>query len=119
MLLTFALTYVFGCMLSIALMSIVIHQMSVYSVLANEPGLTDPNSALSVMVKDFMTKYGSNFRTFKHGALHGTVTALFIGLPIIGVISLFERRRFAYVAVHTGYWIVTLALMGGIICQFA
>jgi uncharacterized membrane protein len=119
MLVIVILTYVFGCMLSMALVGLVIHQISLYSILANEPGLKDPHSSLSMMVKDFMAKYGQKFRTFKHGAFHGTIAALFIALPVIGTISLFERRRFAYIAIHTGYWILTLALMGGVICQFA
>src|SRR5215217_4881807 len=118
MFLTFGLVYVFGLMLSMMLMGVVIHQMSVYSVLMNEPGLNDPNSELGKYVSDFMAKYGRNFRTFKHGVLHGTMTALFFGIPVMGTVSLFEQRSFSYFAVHMGYWIITLALMGGVICQF-
>jgi len=32
---------------------------------------------------------------------------------------MFERRGFKYIAIHGGYWMLTLGLMGGIICQFA
>ncbi len=112
------ITYVLGFMLSAILMALVIHQFAIGSILANEPAMKDPNSALSLMVKDFMGKYGQNFRTFKHGAFHGTIAGLFFAMPVLTINALFERKRFAYIAIHTGYWMLTLALMGGMICQF-
>ncbi|RYZ52037.1 MAG: DUF1761 domain-containing protein [Sphingobacteriales bacterium] len=118
MALIFLLTYVLGLFISFGLMPIVIHQAGIYGVLANEPGLNDPNSEISKYVADFMSKHGRNFRTFRHGALHGTMTGLFLALPITGIVAMFERRSFKYVAIHTGYWILTLALMGGVICAF-
>lgn len=33
--------------------------------------------------------------------------------------ALFERRGFKYIAIHTGYWLITLAIIGGLMCQFA
>lgn len=56
--------------------------------------------------------------TFGHGAFHGVFTALFVALPIIGTKALFEQRNFKYVLINLGYWIVTLALMGGILDHF-
>jgi hypothetical protein len=116
--LVFSLTYLLGLMLSFAIMPIVIHQMHMLSVFANDPTISDPNSASSLYVKNFFDTYGSHFRTFKHGAFHGTLTSLLFVLPVIGIIALFEKRGFKYVAIHTGYWLVTLALMGGVICQW-
>lgn len=118
MVLILVLTYVLGFMLSMIIMTMVVHQMHLNSTLANEAALKDPNSGLSLMVKDFMAKYGRNFRTFKHGAFHGTIAGLFFATPVIAINALFERKRFAYVAIHAGYWMLTLALMGGVICQF-
>jgi hypothetical protein len=90
--------------------------MHVYSIFANAPTMSDPNSELGLMLKDFMGKHGSNFRTFKHGVLHGVIGAITIALPVIGINALFERRSFEYVAIHFGYWLVTMGLMGGVIC---
>lgn len=118
MALVFILTYVFSLMVSMFLMGAVIHQAHIYSIFANEPSVKDPNSELGKYMADFMSRFGHNFRTFKHGAFHGTLVALFFGLPIISILAMFERKRFNYIAVHTGYWIVCLALMGGVICQF-
>jgi hypothetical protein len=113
---TFGLSFFFSFLLAMALQSIVIHQMAIYSVLMNEPGLSDPTSEIGKYVADFMAKYGNNFRTFKHGALHGTIAGIFIALPILGVNALFERKGARYILINVGYWTVTLALMGGVIC---
>jgi len=40
-------------------------------------------------------------------------------LPVMGVNALFERKGFKYIAINVGFWTVSLALMGGIICQWA
>jgi hypothetical protein len=63
-----------------------------------------------------MGKYGDNFRTFKHGAFHGAINGLFVAVPILGVNALFEQKSFKYIAVNGLYWIITLSLMGGVIC---
>ena len=118
MILVFGLVYVFSYMIAFALNSIVIHQFGFYSMLANEPGMQDKTSAFYQQVAEFMRLHGNNFRTFKHGALHGTITGFALALPIIGIIALYERRSYKYVAVHAGFWIVSLGLMGGVICQF-
>ena len=67
----------------------------------------------------FMASYGKNFRTFKHGAFHGTLTGIMFILPVIATGALFEQKSFKYVMVNAGYWVVTIALMGGVICQFS
>ena len=97
----------------------VIHQWAFYSILANEPGVRDNNSEIGIFIRNFMEKYGHNFRTFKHGALHGTIGGFTLALPILGINALFERKGFKYIAINVGFWIVSMAIMGGIICQFA
>jgi hypothetical protein len=115
----FGLTYFLSFMLAMIIQSLVIHQFSMYSILLNEPGFGVEGSEITNYINAFMEKYGTNFRTFKHGALHGTIAGLFIALPIMGINAMFERKGLRYVAVNTGFWVVCLALMGGIICQFA
>jgi len=113
------LALVLSVLLSMSLMPMVIHQIGIFSVMANETGIDDPNSEAGRYRADFMNRYGTNFRTFKHGALHGTLAAIFFALPILGINAIFERRNFKYIAIHSGYWMLTLALMGGVICAFA
>ena len=64
----------------------------------------------------FKAEYGMAFRTFRHGALHGFMTGLLFVCPIIGVNSLFEHRSWKYILVDAGYWILTLTIMGAILC---
>lgn len=116
MILIFGLSYLLSFLLAFAMQFIVIHQSHLYSVVMGDPTLTDPNSELSMLLKNFMEKYGNNFRTFKHGALHGTIAGITVALPIIGTNALFERKSFKYVAINAGYWILTIALMGGVVC---
>ena len=117
----FILSYVFSILLAMGLMTIVIHQFSVYSWLLH---VLDPkNEKYSVDVANqlitWMDTYGREFRTFKHGAFHGTLAGFMIALPIIATGSMFEKKGAKYILINAGYWIITMALMGGIICQFA
>jgi len=115
----FTLTYVLSFLAAFSLQFMVIHQYHIYSTLANDPGFMDPASETGKFITDFMAKYGTNFRTFKHGALHGTLGALFLVLPVLGINAMFERKGFKYIAINTGFWIVSLAVMGGIVCAYA
>ncbi|HEY0031258.1 MAG TPA: DUF1761 domain-containing protein [Bacteroidia bacterium] len=117
--LIFGLSFLFSFFLAFAIQFMVIHQWSIFSVLANEPGIADPNSEVGMMVKDFMEKYGTNFRTFKHGALHGVIAGITIVLPVLGTNAMFEGKGAKYILLNVGYWTVCLALMGGILCQFS
>ena len=118
MMVIFGVSLLLSFILAMELQFLVIHQFSVYSILANEPGIKDPNSDISKYLSDFMLKYGNNFRTFKHGAFHGTIAGIMLSLPIIGINSLFERKGFKYIAINVGFWIVCMALMGGLICAY-
>ena len=85
----------------------------------NDPDLLVEGTEINQYANDFMTRYGQNFRTFKHGLFHGVIAGLFFALPILGVNALFQRKGFKYIAINVGYWAITLGLMGGVICQFA
>ncbi len=118
--LTFGLTFIFSFFIAIALHFTVIHQWGAFSAMLTGPEIMESGSDASAYFADYMNKYGANFRTFKHGALHGAMTAgLFFIMPIIAINAMFERKGFKYIAINAGYWIITLAIMGGIICQFA
>ncbi len=49
---------------------------------------------------DTLAIYGNDFRTFKHGMLHGTIAGIGLALPVIAVNALFERRSFKYIAIN-------------------
>ena len=107
----FVLAMVFAFLLAVSLQMLVIHQTGAYSMIGGQ--VTDQTLP---SFQAFMDDYGNTFRTFKHGALHGVLAGLFSALPIIGTNALFERKSAKYILINSGYWIVTLAVMGGIIC---
>ncbi|WP_025739539.1 DUF1761 domain-containing protein [Aquimarina pacifica] len=115
----FILSYIFSFFLATMVNTLVIHQFGFFSTLMSEPDLAKEGTELYQYAQDFMNKYGTNFRTFKHGALHGALAGIFFVLPVLGTNALFEKKGFKYIAVNVGYWTVCLALMGGVICQFA
>ncbi len=117
--LIFGFSYLFAFMLAMFLNNIVIHQFGFMQILAGDPALSEVGSESYNLLQEWLGKYGTNFRTFKHGALHGTITGILFVLPILGTSALFERKGFKYIAIHTGYWALTLAIMGGIVCQFS
>ena len=116
--LIFGLTYFMGLLISSSLIPLVVHQMGIFSTLAGEPGFNEKTGEAFQTFISLMETYGGRFRTFKHGAFHGILVSLFMAMPLITIKSLFERKSFKYIALHSGYWIVCLAIMGGIICQW-
>ncbi|WP_299256429.1 DUF1761 domain-containing protein [uncultured Aquimarina sp.] len=115
----FIVSYVFSFMLATMVNILVIHQFGFFSTLMNDPDLMVEGTETYQYAQDFINKYGTNFRTFKHGVFHGALTGIFFVLPVLGTNAMFERKGFKYIAVNVGYWTVCLALMGGVICQFA
>lgn len=118
MALIFGLSYVLSFLLAFLMQTLVIHQFGAQSVLMGEPGFMEKTGDAFAYFQDFMANYGDRFRTFKHGALHGFTLGFFIVLPVMGTNALFERKSFKYVAINAGYWIVTMTIMGGILCQW-
>lgn len=112
------LTLVMGIILALSMISLTIHQSHMMSTLVNLPGFGEPGSEVELYYQDFVSRYGSEFRTFKHGAFHGFLSGLLIGLPILGVNAMFEQRGWKYIAINVGYWAVTMALMGGVVCAW-
>lgn len=115
MLKIFGLTYIFSLMITMTLMSLTIHQSGAIGMVGGPPMLDSAKPSFAA----FMADYGMAYRTFKHGALHGFMSGLFFAFPLIGINGLFERKSWKYIFIHAGYWILTLTLMGGIICGFA
>ncbi len=108
------LTFFFSFLAALGLVGIVIHQFGIDSLLADIPNSRDGKVAL--MLNDQVVDFTHKFRTFKHGAFHGTLVGIFLALPIIGMNAIYEKRSAKYIFIVAGYWIVSLAIMGGIVC---
>ena len=55
------------------------------------------------------------FDTFRHGAWHGTFVAITIAAPVILINGFFGKRPWKHTLIHLLFWIITLALMGGML----
>ncbi|WP_333599481.1 DUF1761 domain-containing protein [Flavobacterium sp.] len=107
----FGLSIVYAFLISFVLQMVVIHQFGALGMVGGDASIAKPSYAA------FMADYGTAFRSFKHGALHGFMTGLFMIFPVIGTGALYERRSFKYVMVTSGFWMVSFMIMGGIICM--
>lgn len=110
----FVVSFVLSFLLAFFLQPMVIHQFHFSSMLFKQP-IEDPNTEIGAMYKRIMDQFGTAYRTFKHGALHGTLGGIFLVMPVLATNALFERKSFKYIAINCGYWIVSMAIMGGII----
>ena len=121
MALIFGLCYVFSVILGGFLMGFTIHQSSITGLFATQPDFIDgSNQAMQNIVNAVSGdgEFAQLHRSFGHGVVHGIIGSILVALPIISIISLFERRGWKYTLVHFGYWLITMALMGGVICEF-
>ena len=116
---TLVICYILSVLVAFALMPMTIHQMGTYSTLAGEVGFANQTGEAYSYFENFVSTYGDRFRTFKHGAFHGMLYGVFLVMPILGIIAMFEKKSFKYVAINASYWIVTLGIMGGIVCKYA
>lgn len=55
------------------------------------------------------------FDTFGHGAFHGVILAVFIVIPVFITNGLFEQKSWKNIFINIFYWVITLALIGGIV----
>ena len=115
--LVFGLTFILGFFIAFGLTPVVIHQFGFMGMLQHKLAINDVVGLK--FFTDGFTAYGNEFRTFKHGTLHGTISGVCLALPIVAINALFERRGFKYIAIHAGYWILCFCLIGGFVCQFA
>lgn len=115
----YGISFLMSLMLAFCMTIISYHQTFVHNSLLSEPGFGDPNAESTKYFADYMARYGRNFRTFGHGFAHGVLIAgILITLPVLTSNALFEGRSFKYIAINAAYWILTLGLMGGIVCAW-
>jgi hypothetical protein len=123
MALIFGLSFVFSLMLAFIMNTIAIHDSFVGGALyyvTNKTMIPEVGSGAENWLNYYKDNLAASNHTFQHGAFHGFfIAGLFIALPIMATNALFERKSWKYTAVNVGYWLVCLAIMGGIIAQFA
>lgn len=72
---------------------------------------------MAFFMLNFCNEFGQEgaFDTFKHGAFHGVLISLVLIVPAFVINGLFEQKSWFYILINSGYWILTLAIMGGIL----
>ena len=106
----FGVSLVLSLLLAFSIQSLVIHQFGAFGMIGAAPETAEPS------YQAFINDYGNAYRTFKHGALHGFISGVFIIFPVIAITALFERRSWKYIFINTGFWILCLTIMGAIVC---
>lgn len=111
----FGLAFLFSFLVAFAMHPMSIHQMGLFSMMQGVDAMADESSETYKAYAYLMENHGAQFRNFKHGAFHGILYGIFLGLPLIGVNALYDRRSGKYILINAGYWVTVLAVMGGII----
>jgi len=106
----FGLTFVFAFLLAFCMQFLTIHQLGAFGMIGGDESKALPSFTA------FMNDYGNAYRTFKHGALHGFMSGIFIAVSIVSTNCLFEQRSFKYAAITSGYWVLVMTIMGAIVC---
>lgn len=118
MLMIFGAAYVFALFIAFAMLGMVNHQMGILQLFAGQEGFGEAGSAVMKSYESVMAIVGDRHLTFSHGAFHGLFSGIVVALPIIGTNALFEQKSWKYIFINAGYWILTFALMGGVLGQW-
>lgn len=108
----FGFTFIFALILAMLMQILTIHQFGALGMIGGPDFIETAKPSYAA----FMEDYGTAFRTYKHGALHGFMSGLFLALPLIAINGLFELKSWKYIFIHTGYWIICMTIMGAIVC---
>lgn len=69
----------------------------------------------SMIIEGMHAAGEGSFHTFQHGALHGALLTIFMSIPVLVSNSLFQKNNATNILINVGYWILTGAIMGGIL----
>ena len=119
--LIFGLSFVFSLMLAFVMNTLAYHDSFVKGALfyvTNRTLEPVPGSPEANWLEYYVAHLADTCRTFRHGAFHGTSFGILLVLPVFATNALFERKSLKYVAINAGYWIVCLALMGGLVAAW-
>ncbi|MGH1338906.1 MAG: DUF1761 domain-containing protein [Aureispira sp.] len=112
------ISYVFALFMSFGLMSYVNHQMGVMQLFFAREGFGDEGTEATLAFNQVARLVGDMHLSFGHGVVHGIMGTVVFVLPILVAIALRERQSVKYILIHFGYWLLCLALMGGVLCEW-
>ena len=107
------LSILLNLLIAMALFSMVNHGANIISLVGGDPEVLKSGTA-----KAFFDEYGTNHTHFGHGLLHGMIGAVFVVFPILGYATIYERKPFKYFWVNALFWMISMGIMGGVICEW-
>lgn len=106
-------TLILNFLIVFGLYNLAVHQSGVFGMLNAETALfADP------VVKSFMDEYGRSGLNFKHGLFHGLTSTILLVIPILGYVTIFEKKSFKYFLIYLGYWTICCMLIGGVLAEW-
>ena len=91
-----------------------VHESGVFGMLSGDAAALSTGTTAA-----FLAEHSGKHLNFGHGMIHGGIqTILCFILPILGYATIFERKSRKYLFINLGFWIISLGLMGGVICQW-
>jgi len=66
-------------------------------------------------VNDAGELFFGSFHSFKHGALHGGMMGMLSVVPVLLSFSLFHKMSAKNIILNVIFWLIAMALMGGIV----
>lgn len=118
MLVTFGAAYVFALFVAFSMLGLVNHQMGILQLFAGQEGFGVEGSETMKSFETVMSIVGARHLTFNHGIFHGVLAGITLALPLIGTNAVFEQKSWKYIGINVGYWILSFALMGGVLGQW-
>ncbi len=118
MLIIFGSSILLSFLISLAMAFWSTHQTDLFSLFADSDILKDGASEEAITVNHLIELAGDRFLNFKHGAFHGIVITLMLVFPIMATNNFYERKPFKLTIINSIYWMITLALMAGVLNQW-
>ena len=114
----FGASILLSFLISVAMAIMTTHQSDIFSLFADSKVLEDATTQESIAVNHLLELAGDRFTSFKHGAFHGVLISICLIFPIMATNNFYERKPFKLTIINAIYWTITLALMGGVLCQW-
>lgn len=111
--LKFFIGFICNVLLAFGLFTLITHEFSLLGLVGGDPELLRTGTGAAVLAE-----YGGVFARFSHGAVHGIFATLLFAVPLIGHQCLWSGKSFKYFLIDTGFWLVCIILMSGVIAQW-
>lgn len=73
---------------------------------------------ITMLLAAILSTHAIEDQTAEHGAFHGLMASIFMGIPTFAIIAMFESKSARYILIHAFYWMVCFTLMGLVVGLF-